>query len=384
MRNFFYRLREVWSIIGITLLLLIFVEVFFKFYYAFNKNEDSRLNADCYKNASWVNDYYKEFNECNVEQWKSYVYWRRKSFAGKYINIDSNQRRKTVFEKPENYSEKQEYRIFMFGGSTMWGTGVRDKQTIASQLGRLLSENGHNVDIVNFGESGYVSTQEVIELSLQLQQGNIPDMVIFYDGVNDIFSTYQQGGAGIPQNEFNRKDEFNALRSKKKSIMVFLKSLKSLTTIRFITEFTQSDKTPIVSYTDSEAGFLAQNTIDRYNENIRIVYALAEEYGFDIVFYWQPAIFSKTNLSDYEKQEAEKVDYIESFVKAVNGKMIKQEVHIGPLNFYDISDIFLHENKAVFIDYCHISEYGNSVIAKRMEKDVISIINNNATKTPSR
>lgn len=63
-------------------------------------------------------------------------------------------------------------------------------------------------DIINLGETSYVSIQDTILLLRLLQQGVRPDIVVFYDGVNDTFSAYQQGVAGLPQNEFNRQTEF--------------------------------------------------------------------------------------------------------------------------------------------------------------------------------
>ena len=63
------------------------------------------------------------------------------------------------------------------------------------------------------GESGYVNTQSLLALELELRGGNVPDEVIFYDGVNDVFSTFQNNEAGLPQNEQNRATEFNLLQS---------------------------------------------------------------------------------------------------------------------------------------------------------------------------
>jgi len=37
--------------------------------------------------------------------------------------------------------------------------------------------------------------------------------------------------------------------------------------------------------------------------------------------------------------------------------------------------MFLNENTPVFIDFCHISEYGNSIIAERMANDIKSVLN---------
>lgn len=95
------------------------------------------------------------------------------------------------------------------------GTNARDTFTIPSLLARAVEGRGINVEIINFGETGYVSTQEVITLLLQLRQGNVPDIVIFYDGVNDTYSAYRNEIAGIPQNEFNRVKEFNLTKSER-------------------------------------------------------------------------------------------------------------------------------------------------------------------------
>ena len=70
----------------------------------------------------------------------------------------------------------------------MWGTGWRGHEDdftirVTCCKGNFSSESMRiNVNITNFGESGYVNTQEVIYLFLQLQRkNNIPDIVVFYD-----------------------------------------------------------------------------------------------------------------------------------------------------------------------------------------------------------
>ena len=58
----------------------------------------------------------------------------------------------------------------------------------------------------------------IITLLLILQKGERPDVVIFYDGVNDTYSAFQQLRAGLPQNEFNREIEFNLSKPEKKHL----------------------------------------------------------------------------------------------------------------------------------------------------------------------
>ena len=264
-------------------------------------------------------------------------------------------------------------KIFMFGGSTMWGSGVRDEFTIPSLVGSELAKQTIHAEVTNFGESGYVSTQEMTELFLQLREGNIPDLVVFYDGANDVFSAYQQGKAGIPQNENNREKEFNALRSKKRSLMVFLESLKTLSTVKFIRGLIQPEMKPL-PYSGSDIQKLASETIEVYLKNITTINLWAKEYGFKAIYYWQPTIFSKTELSDFEKLEAEKFSFIMDMVQASNHYAGNIQINQELTAFYNISDIFRNESKPVFIDYCHVSEYGNSVIAKRMVADISKFI----------
>lgn len=60
----------------------------------------------------------------------------------------------------------------------MWGTGVRDDFTIASQLAKALAnEKDVYFDITNFGETGYTNTQELINLVVALQFSTMVSMM---------------------------------------------------------------------------------------------------------------------------------------------------------------------------------------------------------------
>lgn len=195
--------RNAWDIIGITLLTFAVLELLARIGFGVQETwlVDSRLAADVYENQDRAEDYFREFLQSGDVEWYSYVYWRRKPYQGKYINIDNKGIRRT-WNKP---ASSKDVKIFMFGGSTLWGTGARDEFTIPSLVSKKLQAKwGTDVQVTNYGESGYVSTQELIALMLELQRGNVPDIVVFYDGVNDTFAAFQSGVAGIPQNESNR------------------------------------------------------------------------------------------------------------------------------------------------------------------------------------
>ena len=100
----------------------------------------------------------------------------------------------------------------MLGGSSLWGFGAG---TIARSLrwSPASSTSGYRVEVRNLAEIGYVSTQEVVALVRELQAGYRPDLVIFYDGVNDTTSALLEGEAGVTTNERNRRAEFNIRQS---------------------------------------------------------------------------------------------------------------------------------------------------------------------------
>ena len=58
-----------------------------------------------------------------------------------------------------------------------------------------------------------MNTQEMIALVRELQQGYRPDVVVFYDGVNDTTSALLEREATLTTNEINRVREFNLLQS---------------------------------------------------------------------------------------------------------------------------------------------------------------------------
>ena len=96
----------------------------------------------------------------------------------------------------------------------MWGTGSPDWGTIPANLQKGLEKLRQGpVCVMNFAESAYVSTQDIIMLLLQLQSGNVPDLVVFYNIAGDISAAYQSGRAGVHANLDEIAARFEGRRS---------------------------------------------------------------------------------------------------------------------------------------------------------------------------
>ncbi|MEE9269708.1 MAG: hypothetical protein V3V49_05540 [Candidatus Krumholzibacteria bacterium] len=377
--------RNVWIIGGLVLVLLAIIELASGIIVNTKQKLttpaiDSRVNADSYRGATWTEDYYGEFGEITL-RWKPYVHYQRKPFQGEYITVDEQGHRGTVYPRLRD-SQSTPLRVFMFGASTMWGTGARDEYTVASLVGKILSEKGVAADVTNFAESGYVSTQEVIALLLELRGGNIPDVVVFYDGIGDAFAAFQSGVAGRPMNEYRRIREFNLLhesRTRDLTKMYILSHLERSNTVRLLQAIVRRLR-PDAEFrgrlTDSgrEAGDSAtveEDVVDTWIANMRIVKRLGEAYGFTPILYWQPVIFTKDELSEYEQKELEKKQSMEAFFLKTYAYMKRSHERLAGQHFHDISDIFKDAKEPYYIDFAHVSESANEVLGRRMAADIL-------------
>lgn len=386
--------RDIWVIVGITLFLFVSLESLFSITLrvrdslssSSTKFADHRVNADAYQDRSWVASYYEEFERSQNARWEPYVYWRQRPYQGKYINIAENGLRFTPEHVTAHQSGTRPLRIFMFGGSTLWGTGARDSMTIPAILAKELRDKGMTAEITNFGQSGYVSTQEFFGLLLELQKQNIPDLVVFYDGVNDTFSAFQQGVAGVPQNEINRATEFAlTARSNRARLwfQAFRDTLYDLSIVRFLEGLLSRlgiihqrgtlSTSALVSSRDHDA--LAQEVIARYKSNVRMANALASQYGFKVLFYWQPTIFQKKHLTEYEDSSHQHVRSIESFFLRTYA-LAQQSIgkHDRYTRVRDLSLLFSNIREPLYVDWCHLAELGNALIAREMASDVFSVV----------
>jgi lysophospholipase L1-like esterase len=373
--------KKLWLFFGLFSMVVIMLETFCFVWIHIRKekpNENAFLLTEAYKDTLWREAYFAEFHSACRLQWEPYLYWRCIPFKGNYININDHGLRVTcTVQAKDPSSQHKSLRIFMFGGSTLWGTGARDAYTIPSLFSQYLSQKINvPLDIVNFGESGYVSTQEVILLLRELNRGNIPDVVIFYDGINDVYTAYQNGIAGLPMNEEHRCQEFNLLKDYRRKEL-YTEALRSFIWHSGIAQVLRKMlpsimEQPIreIAYSEESFDNLVKETVERYLRNIRLVKALGKEYGFSSFFYWQPVVFSKVTLTPGEKSVAEKYSTLGRFYRSVYSAIRGVDSLARDNHFHNISAIFDQQSGVVYLDYAHITEQGNEIIAARIAQDL--------------
>lgn len=326
---------------------------------------DPRANSPVYANFPEKNDFWKEHLKTWDTHFEPYYHWRRNGFIGKYTNVSQQGVRLTVKEGTRSCAKK----IFMLGGSTLWGTGSPDGKTIPSILQSLL---GDDYDIYNFGETGYVSTQELNYLLYQLSIGNIPDAVIFYDGVNDGYAgAYSPAIPRDPQNL--RERENNKIEKEEQRLFIGgaakiyeISNYKRLVT--YLQRQLFGDTQPLDNWDNLVKIDIKSNSMlvmDMYEAHIRQVKALSKEYGFEAFFFWQPNLFSLTRISNsYEESIIEKsssvwVESQQAVYLVAKERLSKREHEY----IYFLGNIFDEVDEPIYIDWAHVGPNGNQILA---------------------
>ena len=126
---------------------------------------------------------------------------------------------------PERRADQ--FSIFLLGGSTVW----YGNPSIASALETVAQENGYsNISVFNFGVAGANSAQELARLVYEVVDYH-PDMIIFYDGGNDIVhpASFMDPRPCYPIEQIVQEwNPFDALRSHEPSRLVMLLSASYL------------------------------------------------------------------------------------------------------------------------------------------------------------
>jgi len=372
-RQLFASLRTVWLVIGVCVVLLLLLEGSVRAVNAVSQwRRERRIAAvpsalrDPQESEPWFADFTREYDATRPQRWKSYVYLgRRPNYKGRYVNIDGDGHRVT----PQPFtSGEPAARVFFMGGSTMWGTEQRDSATIAAVAARRLEQlvgPAARIEVTNFGESGYVNTQELLELMLALRAGKRPDVVVFYDCINDVGTAVQYGVAGIPQNESKRVAEFELGRAIDRS--GFAQGLrKDLHALGALTgeAIKQSELVEAVlsvkhasapRYVSADSA--ARSVVRAYRENVRVIESMARAYNFVPIYVWQPSVHStRKKLTPFEERIRRQIaaDSFQTRLRdvqlAVPALLDPVMDSLAPGRFVDADRVFDDDTLAVFVD----------------------------------
>jgi hypothetical protein len=292
------------------------------------RSENERLSLDYSSRFEGdLKRYIPEWFDIKAEDWPEFVEERNASIsrgghvydpfvevrhpasAARFYNFHSARFRFVKDQGPWPISQDT-FNIFFFGGSTTMNVGP-DWTSIPSRLQEELNSRGaagKAVRVYNFGCGSYFSTQERIRFQQLLLDGAVPDMAIFLDGVNDFY--FFDGRPSIAgffdhaieaHNRDNEEERWSKLAARPKWRLLggFLSSLPLFRATdaigRYLARRNAHPEEVLYRPIPIDADAL-MSVIERYLGNKRQIEALANAYGIQTVFVWQPTPAYKYDL----------------------------------------------------------------------------------------
>ncbi len=242
--------------------------------------------------------------------------------------------------------------MFVFGGSTTFGIGLPDEQTIPSYLGECAANHsrGH-LAVYNFGRPGYISSQELILFQQLLNSGFVPRVAVFIDGLND-FSEIFPDGQPMYAERFRRfmagKPEFNLFDD-----VPVVKAADWLSV-----HWTKLPPQKPVEYADR---------IDRWLANKRMIELIAQGFGVRTIFVWQPVPTYEYDLRYHFLFRSDKE--FDTFGRSGYGYPLMENLRaqgkLGP-NVLWLADMQQEKRENLYVDQIHYNAVFSKEIAAQM------------------
>ena len=218
-------------------------------------------------------------------EFEPFTGFREKAFRGKYVNIDSAGFRVSKDQAPWPPAANA-INVFLFGGSTTFGYGLPDDQTIASYLAEcgLADDFRRRLAVYNFGRGSYFSTQEMILFHQLVNAGFVPQVAVFIDGINEF-----DHADGEPRfaDGFRRFMDGETRSSSLEDVPV----VSAMHWLADRLKKAQSQRT--TSHADPAA---LEGVVHRWLANKRTIQFIAGGYGVRAIFVWQPVPMYKYDL----------------------------------------------------------------------------------------
>ena len=321
------------------------------------------------------------------------------NFKSKIVNTDKFGFRKTYFKKKlygldqiKKVSKKQN---IIVGASTAFGMGSpSDKDTIQSYLSK-------NIPCVSLAARGAPSQQEIaIYLQFKRYFSNIKNIIIL-SGRNDIGLCAQKnslfypdfgGVLGEEERLLSLISQYNFFALEKWKVgvnnlysIVSLMARKSKIVRCILSIFSMMYKTNTQRRIKNKLSLSFNIKLKSYRKIMQNDFEtwsmIARKNKINLIYVFQPVLaWSKRKLSPhekklfiYEKNRFKKVFMVDICRKDIyesQKKFLKKMCKKYSIKFYDANEWVKKSDtkKDLFIDDCHLTAYGNSFLASKIDK----------------
>lgn len=352
------------AVIVLNTLILLSTYVFFSYMYYAVRRPRSRPVYSVYlrpramhrMSADEAIRFFKEFDRMGENETYIYQPWvgfSERVFHSTRLNVDEaapTPARRTI----PNGSDRggRPLVIWVFGGSTTFGWGVPDDETIPSHLSATLSRDlpSRKVAVTNHGHSFYFSSQELALFQMLLRPGDHCDAAVFLDGLNESFRLQD-----APAFTDRMAVAFAKEQERNPTLQAYFWLSPDFPPLRLLPRLGRPANRKPVS---PPAELSMPDLVSRYEFNLSAEAALGRMHGTKTLFFWQPVPDSPPYASAREL--------------AVR---VHQAVEAD--NFHFIADVFKGmDPRDVYVDDHHYGDTASERIAGVIAREVLATVDN--------
>ena len=276
------------------------------------------------------------------------------------IHYEPNQKTDTVtinshgFRGEELGQEKmddEEYRIFVLGGSALYGIfATSDNTTIPGYLQEFYNEftTDRDVRVINAGVNGHESFAETYIMKNKIIDLD-PDLIIVFDGWNDL-------GAPL-EREYK---EPTGIEHLEQYSLVIRKYYKTIDFYEFIERVWEKQ-------IGENKRYVNDGTADQKSELWKSRWKEICELGEKEIITLQPIVGAGNKvLADWELRHVEEAAGHVASYNFMRDKLNELETNCAGTE--DFTDIFDNETGLIYFDYVHMGDAGNRIVAEKMFK----------------
>lgn len=279
-----------------------------------------------------------------------------RNFSGQFVNVTNRERRSYLTTAPG-----EPFEVWFFGGSTMFGFDAqRDDHTIPSEVVRLAEAEGRPIVARNYGAQGLTNYQETQILAQLLSSGRRADLIVFYDGINDI--------ALQLQNALAHRDVAGEPGQLQSDIV------RSAMTEAGISPSDAPPAPLIEGHDPVPAGQvpldqLVANVVDVYGQGVELARTLAGANGIPVLHFWQPDLLTRTPLAPGEQTLLEIQGMDPLIYESMRAFWARVRAEL-PEGVIDIAGAYDALTVPVLSDVVHVNEDGARAVAAAMYPSV--------------
>lgn len=302
-------------------------------------------------------------------RFEPFVQFRPKARNGRFVHVREEGFRETRPGQPWPPDRTAQHVLFFFGGSTSFGSNVPDGSTIPARLGEELRAKGCAVDVYNFGRPDYFSTQERILFEQLTNAGQVPDVALFFDGLNDF--VHYDGRPSFTDALSDLMERERAPGALGPATVMFRQLPLSRAIATLSRKFSAEDDAPEVPYDDSRS---IDQVIRRWTENVRELRAIANEYGVELLTVVQPVPTYGYDISAHPLA-AGHLEYFRAGVRSHYGyaELAARRADGGlPQGVLWLADLQRDRNESLYVDFVHYNEAFSREIAAAIAAHVLA------------